>query len=59
MNALRANSESKEVSKKDFDEAFKKIRPSVSPETAKRYKKMEDYYIKSAKAGIEVGPMYT
>ncbi|HVY01893.1 MAG TPA: CDC48 family AAA ATPase [Candidatus Nanoarchaeia archaeon] len=59
MNALRANPESKEVTKKDFDEALKKIRPSVSPETAKRYKKMEDYYIKSAKAGIEVGPMYT
>lgn len=59
MNALRNNPESKEVTKKDFDEAFKKMRPSVSPETAKRYKKMEDHFIKSAKAGIEVGPMYT
>jgi transitional endoplasmic reticulum ATPase len=59
MNSLRRDIDSKEVSKADFDEAFKKIRASVSPETAKRYKKLEEYYIKSAKAGLEVGPLYT
>jgi transitional endoplasmic reticulum ATPase len=58
MTALRRDINSKEVSKQDFDEAFKKVRASVSPETAKRYKKLEEYYIKSAKSGLEVGPLY-
>jgi transitional endoplasmic reticulum ATPase len=57
MNALRRDMASEKVSKKDFNEAFKKIKPSVSPETAKRYKKLEEYYVKSAKAGIEMGPV--
>jgi hypothetical protein len=48
------------VSMEDFEEAFLKVKPSVSEETAKRYKKIEDHYIKSAKAGgLEMGPMYT
>ena len=59
MHALRTDMQSKTVTKDDFDEAFKKVRASVSPETAKRYKKLEEYYIKSAKAGLEVGPLYT
>ncbi|MDP3881682.1 MAG: CDC48 family AAA ATPase [Nanoarchaeota archaeon] len=59
MIALRRDINAKAVSKKDFDEALSKIKPSVSPDTAKRYKKLEDYYIKSAKAGIEMGPIYT
>jgi transitional endoplasmic reticulum ATPase len=58
LTALRKDMNAKTVSKKDFDEALAKIRPSVSSDTAKRYKKLEDYYIKSAKAGIEVGPLY-
>jgi transitional endoplasmic reticulum ATPase len=58
MNALRKDLQTKSVSKKDFDEALSKIKPSVSPDTAKRYKKLEEYYIKSAKAGIELGPIY-
>lgn len=58
MNSLRRDMSSKTVSKKDFDEALSKIRPSVSVETAKRYKKLEDYYLKSAKAGLEMGPIY-
>lgn len=57
MNALRENRKS--VSKKDFEHAIEKVKPSVSPETAKRYKKIEEYYLKSAKAGIELGPIYT
>jgi transitional endoplasmic reticulum ATPase len=60
MNALRKDPQIKEVSKKDFDEALKKMRPSVSEESAKRYKKLEDYYIKTAKSGLaEQGPIYT
>ncbi len=59
MNALRENMAVKEVSKKDFDSAFNKVKASVSLDTAKRYKKIEDYYLKNAHAGIEVGPVYT
>src|SRR3989344_811723 len=60
MSALRRDITSKNVSRKDFEEAFNRVKPSVSPETAKRYKKMEEYYIKNAKAGtLEVGPIYT
>ncbi|MFH1801852.1 MAG: CDC48 family AAA ATPase [archaeon] len=59
LNALRRDMSVKEVSKDDFEEAFKRVKPSVSNETASRYKKIEDHYLKRAKAGLEAGPMYT
>lgn len=59
LSALRRNIETKNVTREDFAEAFKKTKPSVSPESAKRYKKIEEFYLKSAKAGMEVGPVYT
>ena len=59
MNALRKDMNAKIVTMKDFDEAFKKVKPSVSLDTAKRYKKIEEYYLKSVKAGLETGPIYT
>ncbi len=59
MNALRRDIKTKVVSKRDFEEALVKVKPSVSVETAKRYKKIEDHYIKNVKAGLEVGPIYT
>src|SRR3989344_1975297 len=46
INALRKDISSKEITMKDFDEAFVRIKPSVSSETAKRYKKIEEYYLK-------------
>ncbi len=58
LAALRKDMKSSTVSMEDFEEAFLKVKPSVSEETAKRYKKIEDYYIKNAKAGIEVSPVY-
>ena len=59
MAALRRDMQSKIVTRKDFDEALMRVKPSVSQETAKRYKKIEEYYIKQAKSGgLEVGPMY-
>ena len=58
MTALRNNTDAENVTKADFEDAFSKVRPSVSEETAKRYKRIEDYYIKRAKAGLEVGPLY-
>jgi transitional endoplasmic reticulum ATPase len=60
LNALRRNHDVKEVSRIDFDEALKKMNPSVSEDTAKRYKKIEEYYLKSVKSGMDPsGPMYT
>ncbi len=58
LTALRRDINSKIVMKRDFDEALNKIRPSVSADTAKRYKKLEEHYLKSAKAGLEMGPIY-
>jgi len=59
LNALRKSMDSSEVCRVDFDEAFMRVKPSVSIETAKRYKKIEEYYLKSAKPGMELGPIYT
>lgn len=59
MNALRRDMNSKEVTRADFDDAMMKVKPSVSIETAKRYKKLEELYLKQVKAGMEAGPLYT
>jgi transitional endoplasmic reticulum ATPase len=60
MIALRENMKAESVTSKDFEEALLKVKPSVSEETAKRYKKIEDYHLKKAKVGgIPVGPIYT
>lgn len=57
--ALRKNINADSVSMAEFEEALAKVRPSVSEETAKRYKRIEDNYIKSAKAGgLPLGPVY-
>ncbi len=58
IGALRKNMQATNVTMTDFDEAMHKVKPSVSEETAKRYKKIEDLYIRNAKAGVEMGPMY-
>ncbi len=60
LTALRKNINVDKVSMEDFEEALMKTKPSVSEETAKRYKKIEDYYLKTAKAGLaSQGPVYT
>jgi transitional endoplasmic reticulum ATPase len=58
LNALRKDMKSSVVAKEDFEEALKRVKPSVSNETAQRYKKIEDFYFKRAKAGLEMGPVY-
>ena len=58
LNALRKDPQAKVVTKEDFEESFKKVKPSVSRETAQRYKKIEEYYLKKVKAGLEAGPIY-
>ncbi|MEK6846706.1 MAG: CDC48 family AAA ATPase, partial [Nanoarchaeota archaeon] len=57
--ALRKDMNVKTITMSDFDEALAKTKPSVSEETAKRYKKIEDYYLKKARVGgLELGPVY-
>jgi len=57
MLALRENMEAKDVKKKHFEEAMKKVKASVSKSDIEKYKKMESEYLKSAKAALE-GPGY-
>ena len=58
MLALRENISSQEVTKKHFIEALDKIKPSVSESSIKVYKKVEENYLKNAKAAIETSPGY-
>jgi len=50
--ALRENIDAREVGKKHFDEALKKVNPSVDKETLDRYEEIEKAYLKNAKAGL-------
>lgn len=58
LNALRKDDAAKIVTKTDFEEALTRVKPSVSRETAQKYKKIEEYYLKKAKAGLETSPIY-
>ncbi len=42
INALRKNLDSKEVTQKDFEAALKRIRPSITADMFKKYKKVVD-----------------
>ena len=53
MLALRENKEADKVRKKHFDEAMKKVKASVSKEAMDKYKKIEEEYLKSARAALE------
>ena len=52
MLALRENIEAKEVKKKHFEEALKKVRASVGKGDIERYKRVEEQYLRSAKAAL-------
>jgi len=52
MLALRESIDSKQVTKKHFEEAFKKIKPSVSKPSIDVYKRIEENFLQSAKAAI-------
>jgi len=58
MIALRESKETKQVRNKHFSEALKKIKPSVSKPILEVYKKMEDSFLKSAKAAVPVEGSY-
>jgi transitional endoplasmic reticulum ATPase len=53
MLALRKDKNTKEVKKKHFDEAMKKVKASVSKQAIDKYRKVESEYLKSAKAALE------
>ena len=48
--SLRENINADEVHKKHFEEALNKIKPSVTTNTIKVYKKVEEQFFKSAKS---------
>jgi len=59
MVALRENMNSKEVKKKHFEEAKKKVRPSVTKQSIEIYKKIENQFLNNAKAAVaEKGGSY-
>jgi transitional endoplasmic reticulum ATPase len=58
MIALRENKDAKYVSKKHFDEALEKIKPSVSKTLIELYKKIEENFLKSAKSAIPLESSY-
>ena len=49
MHALRKNAEANEVTAADFEEALKKVSPSLKEEDLKRYKDVEEKYLRKAK----------
>ena len=58
MLSLRESIDSEQVKKKHFDEALNKIKPSVNKSTIEVYKKVEENYLKSAKAAVPVENSY-
>jgi len=58
MIALRENRDAKAVEAEHFNEALKKIKPSVSKPLLEVYKKIEENLLKNAKAAIPVESSY-
>ena len=58
MVALRESKETKQVKNKHFNEALKKIKPSVSKPILEVYKKIEDNFLKSTKAAVPLESSY-
>jgi len=58
MIALRESKDAKQVTREHFEEALKKIRPSVSKPLLEVYKKIEDTFLKSAKTSIPLEGSY-
>ena len=52
MLALRDDITSKEVSKKQFEKALTKVKPSVNNGSIEAYKMIEDNYLKNARAAV-------
>ncbi len=52
MVSLREDIESKEVKKKHFEEAMKKVSPSVTKQSISFYKKIEENFLNKAKSAL-------
>jgi transitional endoplasmic reticulum ATPase len=52
MLALREDIESKIVTKKHFDKALDRFKPSITKSTIDTYRKIEDNFLKSARAAV-------
>jgi transitional endoplasmic reticulum ATPase len=57
MLALRENIDNKEVKLKHFEEALRKVKASVTKNDLDKYKKVEENYLRSAKAALETAPI--
>jgi transitional endoplasmic reticulum ATPase len=58
MLALRKNIDAKQVTSEYFEEAMAKVKPSVTKADIEKYKKVEENYLKSAKAALESNAAY-
>ncbi|MCK5044074.1 AAA family ATPase, partial [Candidatus Pacearchaeota archaeon] len=58
MLSLRESIMSKQVIPKHFEEALTKVKPSVNKSSIEVYKKIEENYLKSAKAAIPLAGSY-
>jgi len=58
MLALRESKEAKQVKSSHFEDALKKVKPSVTKQTIDVYKKVEEQYLKSAKAAVQMDNSY-
>ncbi len=58
LNSLRESKDAKFAIPEHFEEALKKIQPSVSKPILEVYKKIEDNFIKSAKAAVPMESSY-
>ena len=47
--ALRKDITAKQVSMKNFNEALKKVKSSITPEDIKKYEEIEDEYLRTAR----------
>jgi transitional endoplasmic reticulum ATPase len=58
MFALRESTDANQVQKKHFEESLKRVKPSVTNSMIEVYKKIEENYLKSAKAAIPLENSY-
>jgi transitional endoplasmic reticulum ATPase len=58
MLALRESIDLEFVSEKHFDEALKKVKPSITKFTMESYKRIEEAFLKSAKSAVPEGNSY-
>ncbi len=58
MLSLRESVDAKQVNRKHFEEAIKRVKPSVNKPTIEVYKKIEEAFLQQAKAALPTGNSY-